>query len=242
MEFDENPDHAAIRDAVATVAAKYGGGYYTEHAERHLPTTELWAELGRQGSSGSTSPRSTAAAAPGITELALVCEETAAQGCPAAPAARVERHLRRGPHPLRHRRQKQDVAARHGRRASARWPSRSPSRTPAPTRTRSSTTARRDGDGWRAARHQVLHLRRGRGRRADRGGPHRHRRDDREGPAVAVPGRRPTRPGLARTQIPVSTRQLPEKQFTLFFDDVAVGGRPARRRRGRRACARCSTA
>ena len=36
MEFDENPDHAAIRDAVAQIAAPYGGAYYTKHAERHV--------------------------------------------------------------------------------------------------------------------------------------------------------------------------------------------------------------
>jgi hypothetical protein len=67
VEFDENPDHAAIRDAVAAVAARYGGAYYTERAERHRPTTELWRDLGRQGFIGITpavpggdSPRVTA--------------------------------------------------------------------------------------------------------------------------------------------------------------------------------------
>src|SRR5579863_4818085 len=82
VEFDENPDHAAIRDAVAAVAAKYGGGYYTERAERHLPTTELWRDLGRQGFIGINIPEEYGGGGAGLTELALVCEETAAQGVP----------------------------------------------------------------------------------------------------------------------------------------------------------------
>ena len=82
MEFDENPDHAAIREAVAQIAAPYGGAYYTEHAERHEPTTELWQALGRQGFIGINIPEEFGGGGAGLTELALVCEETAAVGAP----------------------------------------------------------------------------------------------------------------------------------------------------------------
>ena len=65
---------------MAAVAAKYGGRYYTERAERHLPTSELWRDLGRQGFIGINIPEEYGGGGAGLTELALVCEETAAQG------------------------------------------------------------------------------------------------------------------------------------------------------------------
>jgi hypothetical protein len=52
VEFDENPDHRAIREAVAKIAAPFGGQYYTTHAEEHTPTDELWHALGRLGRAG----------------------------------------------------------------------------------------------------------------------------------------------------------------------------------------------
>src|ERR1700734_827285 len=82
MEFDENPDHLAIREAVAKTAAPYGGQYYTKHAEQHLPTDELWRALGRQGFIGINLPEEFGGGGAGLAELALVCEETAAQGAP----------------------------------------------------------------------------------------------------------------------------------------------------------------
>lgn len=82
MDFSENPDHAAIRAAVAQIAAPYGGAYYTEHAERHEPTTELWQALGKHGFIGINIPSEFGGGGAGLAELAVVCEETAAQGAP----------------------------------------------------------------------------------------------------------------------------------------------------------------
>jgi alkylation response protein AidB-like acyl-CoA dehydrogenase len=80
VEFDENPDHRAIREAVAKIAAPFGGQYYTTHAEEHTPTDELWHALGRLGFIGINLPEQFGGGGAGLAELALVCEETAAQG------------------------------------------------------------------------------------------------------------------------------------------------------------------
>src|ERR1700743_2943305 len=82
MDFTDNPDHAAIREAVAKIAAPYGGAYYTEHAEQHIPTQELWTALGKAGFIGINLPERFGGGGAGLTELALVVEETAAQGAP----------------------------------------------------------------------------------------------------------------------------------------------------------------
>src|ERR1700742_4307923 len=82
MDFAENPDHAAVREAVAKIAAPFGGAYYTEHAEQHIPTDELWRALRRQGFIGINIPEEFGGGGAGLAELALVCEETAAQGAP----------------------------------------------------------------------------------------------------------------------------------------------------------------
>ena len=50
----------------------------------------------------------------------------------------------------------------------------------------------------------------------------------------------PTHPGLTRTLIPIEIR-APEKQFTLFFDDVAGSVPTVCSARRARACARCSS-
>ena len=71
-----------LRDAVSSIAAKFGHEYYVEKAHADERTDELWNAVAEPGSSGSMSPRSTAAAAVGITELAAVAEELAAAGCP----------------------------------------------------------------------------------------------------------------------------------------------------------------
>lgn len=82
MEFGENPGHLAIRETVAKIAAPYGGAYYTRHAEEHTPAGELWHALGRQGFIGINLPEEFGGGGAGLAELALVCEETAAQGAP----------------------------------------------------------------------------------------------------------------------------------------------------------------
>ncbi|MBX3099585.1 MAG: acyl-CoA/acyl-ACP dehydrogenase [Salinibacterium sp.] len=82
MNFDVEDGYADIREAVAAITRSFGPAYYAEHAARQEPTEELWRELGRQGFIGINLPEQYGGGGAGLRELALVCEETAAQGCP----------------------------------------------------------------------------------------------------------------------------------------------------------------
>lgn len=78
----DSADHDAIRSLVAKIAAKYGHEYYLEKSRGGGPTTELWAELAAAGCVGISIPEEYGGGGGGITELAIVCEELAAAGCP----------------------------------------------------------------------------------------------------------------------------------------------------------------
>jgi alkylation response protein AidB-like acyl-CoA dehydrogenase len=82
MDFAMDEEHQALRQAVAKIAADFGGAYYARKAEAREPTDELWQALGRYGYLGISIPEAYGGGGAGLAELALVCEETAAQGCP----------------------------------------------------------------------------------------------------------------------------------------------------------------
>jgi alkylation response protein AidB-like acyl-CoA dehydrogenase len=82
MDFAESTEHRALRDAVGAVTEKYGASYFAERAEQHEPTTELWQSLASHGFIGINLPEEFGGGGAGMTELAIVCEETAAHGCP----------------------------------------------------------------------------------------------------------------------------------------------------------------
>ena len=82
MEFSVSEDHAALRAAVAEVTASFGHAYYTRKAEAREHTTELWTALGKQGYLGVNIAEEYGGGGAGMVELAIVCEESAAQGCP----------------------------------------------------------------------------------------------------------------------------------------------------------------
>lgn len=80
--IDETAEQAALRAAVAALAAKYGHSYYVRKAKAGEHTTELWAEAGKLGYLGVSVPTEYGGGGGGITELAIVCEELATAGCP----------------------------------------------------------------------------------------------------------------------------------------------------------------
>jgi alkylation response protein AidB-like acyl-CoA dehydrogenase len=82
MEFSVNDDHAALRAAVAEVAASFGHQYYARKAAAREDVHELWSALGKQGFIGVNIAEEYGGGGAGMVELAIVCEETAAQGCP----------------------------------------------------------------------------------------------------------------------------------------------------------------
>ena len=82
MDFTESPEHALLRESGAQLAAKYGHAYFVEKAQSGGHTDELWAEAGRAGFLGVAVPEQFGGGGGGISELAIVCEELAAGGCP----------------------------------------------------------------------------------------------------------------------------------------------------------------
>ncbi len=82
MDFDPTPEQQQLRDAVAALGRRYGHGYFVSKAKAGEHTTELWAEAGKLGYLGVSLPEEYGGGGGGITELAIVCEELAAAGCP----------------------------------------------------------------------------------------------------------------------------------------------------------------
>lgn len=82
MDFTESREHRDLRTAVAAITDKYGPTYFAERATAHEPTDELWLELAQHGFIGINFPEEFGGGGAGLTELAIVCEETAAHGCP----------------------------------------------------------------------------------------------------------------------------------------------------------------
>jgi alkylation response protein AidB-like acyl-CoA dehydrogenase len=75
-------EHAELRATVSRIAAKFGGSYYAARAQAGQSCDELWQALAEAGFVGVNIPAEYGGGGAGITELAIVCEETAAQGCP----------------------------------------------------------------------------------------------------------------------------------------------------------------
>jgi alkylation response protein AidB-like acyl-CoA dehydrogenase len=82
MNFDLTPEQEQLRDAVRALGQRYGHEYFVVKAKAGEHTTELWSEAARLGYLGVNVPIEYGGGGGGITELAIVCEELAAAGCP----------------------------------------------------------------------------------------------------------------------------------------------------------------
>jgi alkylation response protein AidB-like acyl-CoA dehydrogenase len=82
MDFAETPEHRDLRTAVRAVTAKYGPAYFGQRAVAGEPTDELWRDLAQHGFIGINFSEEFGGGGAGMAELAIVCEETAAAGCP----------------------------------------------------------------------------------------------------------------------------------------------------------------
>ena len=67
---------------MAKLAGKYGREWFTEKARSGGKTTDLWLEIGKNGYLGINIPEEYGGGGGGIGDIAAVCEELAAQGCP----------------------------------------------------------------------------------------------------------------------------------------------------------------
>ncbi|UYM07164.1 acyl-CoA dehydrogenase family protein [Solicola gregarius] len=80
--FSESRERQALRKAVADLGSKYGHDYFIERARAGEKTDELWAAVGKNGYLGVAIPEEYGGGGGGIGDLAAVCEELAAAGCP----------------------------------------------------------------------------------------------------------------------------------------------------------------
>ena len=220
MDFDLPEEHIALRKTVGAIADRFGPDYYTSRAEARQPTPELWAELGAHGCIGINLPEDVGGGGAGLTELAIVCEESAAHGTPlllllVSSAISGEVIATYGS-PEQRARWLPRLASGEGKMVFAITEPTAGSNTH-----NLSTTASRDEDGY------VL-----RGQKYFISGVD-------EADAILVVARTGTDASTGRAQLslfivdtdapglvvqPLSVSiPLPEKQFTLFLDDVRVG-------------------
>ena len=219
MDFAETDEQRDLRAAVADIAASFGPRYYAEHAAARQPCTELWSQLAGAGFIGVNVPEEYGGGGGGISELAIVGEELAAHGTPlllllvsAAICAEVIAEF--GTDEQR-KTWLPGLAAGTSKMVFAITEPDAGSNTH-----RLSTTAVRDGDDWLISgtkyyisgvdEAEALMVVARTGQDA-RGGA--------ELSLFVVPA---GAPGFEARFLPVDV-MLPERQFTLHFDDVRVG-------------------
>jgi len=78
----DTSDHRLIRQSTAAVASRYGHDYYAERARDGGHIAELWADLGQAGLLGVHLPEEFGGGGAGLAELVVVTEELAAHGLP----------------------------------------------------------------------------------------------------------------------------------------------------------------
>jgi alkylation response protein AidB-like acyl-CoA dehydrogenase len=216
--FVETSEQELLRQSIAGIAAQFGEAYFREKARAGEKSTELWDAVAEAGFIGVNLPEEYGGGGLGVTELAIVCEELGSAGCPlllivVSPAISGAIIAAFGSYEQKARwlpaiamgREKMVFAITEPDAGSNSW--------------NLSTTARRDGDDWliKGTKYYISGVdeadsmlvvartgedERGRGRLS----------------LFVVPT---DAQGLTRHPIDVAI-VAPEKQFTLFFDDVRV--------------------
>ena len=82
VAFTETDERQTLRKEVSKLAASYGRDYFTRCAQTGEKTTDLWLAIGKAGYLGINVPEEYGGGGGGIGDVAAVCEELAAQGCP----------------------------------------------------------------------------------------------------------------------------------------------------------------
>lgn len=218
MDFRETDEQLALRDAVSKLARSYGHEYYVEKAKSGKKSTELWQAFGEHGFLGVNLAEEYGGGGGGIYELQLVAEELAAAGCPllmivVSPTICGSIIQEYGTEEQRRRWLPGIVSGETIMSFGITEPDAGSNSHEI------STTATRDGDDYvlRGTKYYISGV------------------DEAE--AILVVTRTSTdaagggrlslivvpvdAPGLTKTVIPVEAT-TPEKQFTLFFDDVRV--------------------
>ncbi|MEP6815882.1 MAG: acyl-CoA dehydrogenase family protein [Marmoricola sp.] len=82
IAFTETDERQTLRKQFAKLAGGYGREYFTRCARSGEKTTDLWLAIGKAGYLGINIPEQYGGGGGGIGDVAAVCEELAAQGCP----------------------------------------------------------------------------------------------------------------------------------------------------------------
>ena len=216
--FTEPEERVALREAVKKLASKYGREYVEKQAREGGKMTEMWLEMGRNGFLGVNIAEEHGGGGGGMADLAAVLEESAAAGAPllmmvVSPAICGSIISRCG---TEEQKQRWLPGIADGSHLMAFGITEADAGSNSHQIT---TTATRDGDQW------VI-----KGQKTFISGVDEAQsvlivsrtEDARTGklkPALFVV---PTdAPGFTKQPIPMSW-QAPEKQFTLFLDDVRV--------------------
>jgi alkylation response protein AidB-like acyl-CoA dehydrogenase len=219
VDFRETDEQTMLRAEVRRIARRHGHAYFVDCARAGRAADELWRDLAEAGFLGVNLPEEHGGGGLGIQELAMVCEELAAAGCPlltliVSPAICGSILARFGTEAQRTR-WLPPLAAGDLKLAFAITEADAGSNSH-----RIATVAQRDGAGWRlrGSKQFISCV------------------DDAAAVLVVAStgdasenGRRglslflvdSDAPGLQRAQIPVELTAT-ERQFTLFFDDVLV--------------------
>jgi alkylation response protein AidB-like acyl-CoA dehydrogenase len=80
--FTESEERQELRRQVSKLASTFGREYFTDKARKGEKTTELMQAVGKAGYLGVNLPEEYGGGGGGIGDVAAVCEELAAQGCP----------------------------------------------------------------------------------------------------------------------------------------------------------------
>jgi alkylation response protein AidB-like acyl-CoA dehydrogenase len=82
MPLVESDEHRMLREAVRDIVAGFGHAYYARVVRENKPPTELWDALATRGYMGVNIPERYEGGGLGLSELAIVEEELAGAGCP----------------------------------------------------------------------------------------------------------------------------------------------------------------
>jgi alkylation response protein AidB-like acyl-CoA dehydrogenase len=209
-----------LRKSVGALSRKFGPDYLQRVERAGQPATEFWQELGRNGFLGVHLPEEYDGGGGGLYELAAVVEETAAAGVPALAA--VFSSGVNGTILARHGTPEQKDRWLRGLATGAAMSSFAITEPDAGLNSYNiSTTARRDGGGWvingqkyfisgiDEADWAIVVARTGTDERTGRG-------------LLSLFIVDTDSPGLSLQPLPTAL-QVPERQSTVYFDNVRVG-------------------
>ena len=216
----DTDEHHLIRESVAKIAERYGAGYFLDRARSNGNIDELWKELGEAGLLGVHLPEEFGGGGGGMAEAVVVVEELAAHGFPLliwviSPAICGSILSSHGSEEIK-KAWLPDMAGGSKKMAFGLTEPDAGSNSH-----NLKTTARRDGDGWviSGGKYYISAV-----DEADAlllvARDAEHSTDDRKALSLFVI---PTdTPGLTLQKIDTSIVS-PDKQFTVFLDNVRVG-------------------